>query len=60
MEGWSLGTSDDVVLVTIVIAILLLLVVGAVERRRHRARLAHSICGSASTAAAASRPSPGC
>jgi gamma-polyglutamate synthase len=40
MEGWSLGTSDDVVLLAVVVGALLLLVLGAVERRRHRARLA--------------------
>lgn len=40
MEGWSLGTSDDVVLLTIVAAVMVLLAVGVVERRRHRTRLA--------------------
>jgi gamma-polyglutamate synthase len=40
MDGFSLGTTDDLVLLVVAVASLVLLTVGIVERRRHRARLA--------------------
>jgi gamma-polyglutamate synthase len=40
MDGFSLGTTDDLVLLVVAVATLALLGVGIVERRRHRARLA--------------------
>jgi gamma-polyglutamate synthase len=40
MDGLTLGSSDDAVLVVVALAMVLLVVVGVVERRRHRANLA--------------------
>jgi gamma-polyglutamate synthase len=40
MEGFTLGTSDDAVLLVVAVAMVLLFLAGIRERRRHRANLA--------------------